>query len=188
VRAFVFAAALLLVAGYGGYRLAGRAGSNTRTVVARRPAKTVTQTITVGPTTQPAPSDTVGTVVSPALPPSSVKFQLPGHEFLCVYDTERKFLRCDKTGGLTPPPNGSRFCPTVPGEGGAWDGMGIAADGRASKLCVSDAAGSLTSRIIAYGQSWRYGLDSCLSRRLGLTCVGASGHGFFLGYNSWEVF
>ncbi len=34
--------------------------------------------------------------------------------------------------------------------------------------------------MIAYGDKWHVGRFTCLSRRIGLRCVNASRHGFFL--------
>jgi hypothetical protein len=40
---------------------------------------------------------------------------------------------------------------------------------------------------LAYGATWRHGPFTCTSRRTGLTCVTAHGHGLFLSRASWRA-
>jgi hypothetical protein len=40
-------------------------------------------------------------------------------------------------------------------------------------------------RRLGYGQTWRYGPFTCVSRRTGLTCSSRGGHVLFLSRESW---
>jgi hypothetical protein len=40
---------------------------------------------------------------------------------------------------------------------------------------------------LPYGASWRHGSFTCSSRRSGVTCRNAAGHGVFLARESWRV-
>jgi len=43
-------------------------------------------------------------------------------------------------------------------------------------------------RVLAYGSTWRSHRFTCKSRRTGLTCTNARGHGLFLSRESYKLF
>ncbi len=102
-------------------------------------------------------------------------FQTPSHNIGCVYSTSPANVRCDIRTGLKPPPAKPRGCMND------WTfGYQVSSRGRARTVCAGDTVFSPTARVIRYGTTWRGGSFSCSSRRTGLRCRNATGHGFFL--------
>ncbi len=110
-------------------------------------------------------SSALGTVVS---------FRTPSGNIGCVGETARadNTVRCDiRLRNWSPPPR-PRSCPLDWGQGLTLDRAG-----RARYVCAGDTALN-TGRTLAYGTRRRIGGIVCVSRRTGLTCTNAAGHGF----------
>lgn len=85
------------------------------------------------------------------------------------------YIRCDIRSHSAPMPE-----PCV-GEGDSGFAVSMATRGRPRHACVTDAVvpegGSIR---LEYGATWHYGLISCTSERIGLTCRNHDDHGWFL--------
>jgi hypothetical protein len=108
--------------------------------------------------------------------PRFIRFQTPSKNIGCLYSPslERRpaYMRCDILSGLRPKPTAS--CELD------WTGYTIQADSRARPTCAGDTVYDSKARILAYGKTWRQGPFRCISRRTGLHCTNATGHGFVL--------
>ena len=107
-----------------------------------------------------------------------VYFRMPSNNFWCVYmkgGGVAPELRCDSRTPIRPLPPKPKSCQF---DWGAGYAMG--ARGRAHVLCVSDSAYKNGSRVLRYGTRWHKDAFTCFSKRIGLRCVNASRHGFFL--------
>jgi hypothetical protein len=107
-----------------------------------------------------------------------VQFHTPSRNIGCGYGavgSAPPFLRCDILSGFKPTPPKPRRC------GDDWGtGVSMGRTGRAGLICISDTVIDIRSRVLRYGQTWRRGGFTCVSRASGLTCTNRSGHGFFL--------
>jgi hypothetical protein len=104
-------------------------------------------------------------------------FRTPSHNVACVRGTARGnvYLRCDILSGLRPRVARPRGCRLD------WGfGYTMSAAGRAVVTCAGDSTNEPGARVIPYGTTWRLGPFRCTSRRVGLRCRNAGGHGFFL--------
>jgi hypothetical protein len=105
-----------------------------------------------------------------------VSFRMPSKNIECAELTgARATLRCDIRSGVKPLPPKPASCEFDWGAGYV-----MARRGRAHVSCVSDSVHSPSARVLRYGTTWRRDGFTCLSRRVGLRCRNASGHGFFL--------
>ena len=72
-----------------------------------------------------------------------------------------------------------------------WHGFTLPWRGKGELVCAGgimyDARDTPTYKVLAYGRTWRLRTFTCTSRRTGLTCVNAAGHGLFLSRASWRV-
>jgi hypothetical protein len=104
-------------------------------------------------------------------------FKTPSRNVACLKGTaqNRAYLRCDILSGLRPRPSRPRGCMLD------WGfGYSMSATGRALVTCAGDSTNDPSARIIPYGATWKLGPFRCASRKVGLRCTNASGHGFFL--------
>jgi len=105
-----------------------------------------------------------------------VRFQTPSRNIGCLYaprqGTQRTYLRCDILSGLRPEPK--RACELD------WTGYSAGARGRATPTCAGDTVFERRAPVLAYGRTWKGGPFTCTSRRTGLRCTNAAGHGFVL--------
>jgi hypothetical protein len=112
-------------------------------------------------------------------------FQTPTRNIVCggYTGSQPAWLRCDISSGLRPKPSRPKGCQFD--FGGT---LTLGAAGRARIGCVSDAVlpDPSKARILAYGQTWRYGPFTCRSAKTGLTCRNLKGHGFFLSRAGWH--
>ncbi len=107
---------------------------------------------------------------------SLIFFRTPSRNINCLATFEHApSLRCDINSGVKPLPPRPASCDFDWGAGYFLDRTG-----RARVSCVSDAAASPTAKVVAYGTTWRRAPFTCTSKRIGLRCTNASGHGFFL--------
>ena len=91
-------------------------------------------------------------------------------------DSRGATLRCDIATGLRPRPPRPRGC-----EFDWGSSFVMAARGSARVTCASDSVlAAPAARVLRYGTTWRRFGFACTSRRSGLRCVNAAGHGFFL--------
>lgn len=74
-------------------------------------------------------------------------------------------------------------------EAGDWHGFTLAGARRPSLFCPAGASGehNVAYRTLAYGKSWRRGQFTCTSRRRGVTCRSAKGHGLFISRQSYRL-
>ena len=101
---------------------------------------------------------------------------MPSRNIECAeFRDARATLRCDIRRGLKPLPPKPASCEFDWGAGFIMDRRG-----RAHVSCVSDSIHSPSARVLRYGTTWRRDGFVCVSRRTGLRCRNASGHGFFL--------
>lgn len=117
---------------------------------------------------------------SRAGPSAYVTFQLPSKNIGCAYVTGIGpiVLRCDIRSGLEPRP--SRRCELD------WTGVSMGVS-RASPTCAGDTVLDPRAPVLAYGKTWKRGVFTCLSSRIGLSCVNRAGAGFFLSRESWHA-
>ena len=106
-----------------------------------------------------------------------VTFRTPSRNVYCAETGNGRAatLRCDIRSGVRPLPAKPASCDFDWG-----GGFAIARTGRARITCVSDSVYVASARVLRYGTTWRRDGFACLSRRTGLRCRNASGHGFFL--------
>lgn len=116
--------------------------------------------------------------------PSTARFQTPSRNIGCGYlprsPAGPAVLRCDIRAGLRPEPR--RNCMLD------WTGVVVDATGKGRPTCAGDTIYSRTAPVLAYGRIWRRDGFTCISRRVGLVCSNAHGHGFFLARGRWRVF
>jgi hypothetical protein len=112
------------------------------------------------------------------------RFQLPSRNIGCGYvprsSSTAAYLRCDILSGLQPAPR--RRCMLD------WTGLALSSRGRGQANCAGDTIYSRSAPVLQYGRSWRRGPFTCTSRRTGVTCRSAAGHGFFLARGRWRVY
>jgi hypothetical protein len=101
------------------------------------------------------------------------EFRTPSGNIGCVAGTG--YLRCDIRGGIKPLPPKPRNCDLDWG-----GGFSLGPKGSAAVVCAGDTALNRSPHILKYGTSWRHGVFTCLSRRVGLRCSNSLRHGFFL--------
>ena len=92
----------------------------------------------------------------------------------------KALLRCDIFTGLVPNPR--TRCELD------WTGISLAAARPASPTCAGDTVNDPSFKVLPYGRSWRKGGFVCFSETVGLLCLSASGHGFFLSRQAWHAF
>ena len=105
-------------------------------------------------------------------------FRMPSNNIYCAYMKGGGFpteLRCDTRTPIRPLPPKPKSCQFDWGAG-YWMGP----RGAAHVNCISDSVYKNGSRVLRYGTSWHRGAFTCFSKRIGLRCVNASHHGFFL--------
>lgn len=114
-----------------------------------------------------------------------VSFVMPSHRIGCM-DTDGggtpTFLRCDVL-DVDHPAARPASCKLDYGHA-----FGLTARGRARRLCVGDTAVDPRAKVLAYGRSRRLGPFRCTSRRTGLRCTNAAGHGFALSRAQQRLF
>jgi len=109
-------------------------------------------------------------------PSVRVMFRTPSGNIGCLGSVGAKglpsLLRCDILSGLHPTPTGS--CELD------WTGYSFRGRGRATATCAGDTVYDTRAPVLRYGRTWKRGPFICTSRRTGLRCANASGHGFEL--------
>ena len=110
-----------------------------------------------------------------AAAPSSYFFRTPSKNIYCAWTSPPAVLRCDILSGVRPLPPKPRSCDFDWGAG-----FDLRRTAPARILCVSDSVVTGSARVLRYGQTWRRGGFTCVSRSVGLRCRNASGRGFFL--------
>ena len=129
-------------------------------------------------------------VIGAAPAASSVvrEFRTPTGNIGCVFSSglsgdAAPTVRCDIRSRLRPEPKRPASCPLDYG-----DSLQVRRAGRTILVCHGDTAIDPHARVLAYGHLFRRDAITCVSRFSGLTCMNASGHGFFLSRQSWRVF
>ena len=128
----------------------------------------------------------VGAVTLVVAGPAEARIEflkMPSGNIGCVYDSSPAYLRCDILSGLKPRPARPASCDVEWG-----DSLQLATRGRAKLVCHGDTVFDRSARVLRYGMTWTRGPFACTSRRTGLTCVNAVGHGFFMSRQSWSRF
>jgi len=97
--------------------------------------------------------------------------------------------------------NGALFC-TIAGatygpklerrclaSGKDWEGFELPANAKGLLLCAAGAVwhGSLRTRTVKTGATWKAGPYACKVAAASLTCRSQTGHGLFLSSSSWRV-
>jgi hypothetical protein len=121
-----------------------------------------------------------------ARPSVLIGFQTPSHNIACMYAAGEggpPSLRCDIRSGLRPAPPKPSGCDFDWGTA-----LEMNRTGRAHVGCVSDTVLDPRVRVLAYGSTWKRGGFTCASATTGLHCTNASGHGFLLSRERWEIF
>jgi hypothetical protein len=97
------------------------------------------------------------------------QFVTPSRNIHCGGDT--RFLRCDVLQHTWKAPKKPASCEFD------WGGsIGMTRRGRVKFQCVSDS--EFNRHVLRYGHTWHNGRFTCTSRRTGLRCRNAAGHGF----------
>ena len=117
-----------------------------------------------------------------------IEFRTPSGNIGCVYSAGlpgagAPTVRCDIRSRLKPSPKPPASCPLDYG-----DSIQVSRTGKAILVCHGDTAIDPTSRVLAYGSTWRRDGLACASRATGLRCTNADSHGFFLSRESWSIF
>ena len=73
-----------------------------------------------------------------------------------------------------------------------WRGFTLTASKAATIVCSGGILYSPTAYrpsyvVLPYGESWRQGVFTCVSRIAGVTCTSRAGHGVFVSRQSWRV-
>jgi hypothetical protein len=97
------------------------------------------------------------------------QFAMPSGNIVCGGDT--RFLRCDIGQHTWRAPKKPRSC-----EFDWGSSIGMSRRGRVKFRCVSDS--EFNTRVLKYGRTLHIGPFTCRSRRTGLRCTNAVGHGF----------
>jgi hypothetical protein len=115
-----------------------------------------------------------------AAPVQRNDFVMPSRNVACHYErTLGGYLRCDILSGLRPEPR--RGCTLD------WTGLGIGPRARPMPICAGDTVFNQRAPVLAYGRVWSRGRLRCWSRKTGLTCRNAGGHGFSLARERWHI-
>jgi hypothetical protein len=110
-----------------------------------------------------------------------VVFQTPSKNIGCAYlpamsRGDVPTLRCEIGSGLRPLPHHPHRC--IQGDFG--QAVAMTRRGRAAAICISDTVRTPSARVLRYGRTLRVGGFTCTSRRTGLRCTNAAGHGWLL--------
>ena len=110
-----------------------------------------------------------------------VLFQTPSRNIGCAYlpaisRGDVTTLRCEIASGLHPLPHHAHRC--VQGDFG--QAVAMTRRGRALAICISDTIRTPSAPVLRYGRTIHAGGFTCTSRRIGLRCTNAAGHGWFL--------
>ncbi len=110
-----------------------------------------------------------------------VLFQTPSRNIGCAYlpaisRGDVPTLRCEIGSGLRPLPHHAHRC--VQGDFG--QAVATTRRGRAEAICISDTVRTPSAPVLRYGHTIHVGGVTCTSRRIGLRCTNAAGHGWFL--------
>ncbi|BAY11264.1 DUF6636 domain-containing protein [Calothrix sp. NIES-2098] len=110
-------------------------------------------------------------------------FVTPSGNIRCtVVGENNDTLRCDIRSGLNPKPPQpyANYCEYD------WGGGFLLSEyGKPEILCVSDTFDA--NYKLSYGSTWQKSGFNCVSQKTGLTCINASGDGFFLSRESWKI-
>jgi len=70
-----------------------------------------------------------------------------------------------------------------------WEGFELPANAKGLLLCAAGAVwhGSLRTRTVKTGATWKAGPYTCKVAAASLTCRSQTGHGLFLSSSSWRV-
>jgi hypothetical protein len=140
--------------------------------------------------TTPAPTTTAPTTPPATTPPVTIApvggepvyFRSPTGNIGCAFETTTAVCDIvDKTWSPPPKPATCQY---------DWGfGVHVKAGRKGEISCASDTALNTSSPVLAYGQKQsRYGF-TCESRKDGVRCVhDASGHGFFLSRDRYDLF
>lgn len=107
-------------------------------------------------------------------------FRTPSANIGCAIDAT--YVRCDVLKSRAPIPPRPRSCDLDWG-----NSFAMAARGRPKRQCNGDTTLG-RHPVLGYGKTIRAGAIRCTSRRSGLTCRNASGHGWFLSYGRIRLF
>jgi hypothetical protein len=114
-----------------------------------------------------------------------VAFQTPSKAIGCQYSRfagEKPALRCDVADVV------KRAAKPASCELDYGSAFGLAASGKARRLCVGDTAQDPKAKVLAYGRSRTLGPFTCTSRKSGLRCATHAGHGFELSRARQRLF
>jgi hypothetical protein len=70
----------------------------------------------------------------------------------------------------------------------AGQGLQVGASGAAGVVCAGDTTLSTSAPVLEYGTAAALDGTVCASRRAGVTCTNADGHGFTISAQSYELF
>lgn len=104
---------------------------------------------------------------APAAAADERHFQTPSHRIACMMLHD--FVRCD-----------AFFFNDVAFE--------VTRAGKGKRVHVTDTVAVPGERVLAYGKSIRFGVFTCTSRAVGLTCENRRGHGFFVSVERQQLY
>ena len=84
-------------------------------------------------------------------------------------------------------------CMTPSGGGVDWHGFLLTPAGKGQPSCSGGILYNPSTQHpsyanLPYGQTWKRGAFTCVSRTAGVTCTNAKGHGLFISRESWRSF
>ncbi len=122
----------------------------------------------------------VAALALPASAAAAVHFRTPSGNIGCYVD--RDFIRCDIGRTATKVPPRPASCELD--WGNAFE---MTRTRRPRRICHGDTVLG-GRRVLAYGETLRFGAFACLSRTAGLACRNAGGHGWFLSRERVRLF
>ncbi len=116
--------------------------------------------------------------------PPGDAFRMPSGNVSCVVtaDESGAFLRCDLSENQARIPKPPQDCELDFG-----NAFALGLHGKATRLCAGDTVAG-GHPVLAYGQTWSSRGFTCLSRKQGVRCTNADGHGFELSRKQQKLF
>ena len=115
-----------------------------------------------------------------------VGFQTPSGNIFCqAFSFEKdESLRCDVMQLTGRTPAKPKDCDYDWGQAFALDSKA----GEGQRICYSDTTMDHGLAVLPYGMTWQQGSFTCISDRVGLTCLTAARHGFVLSKAEQRLF
>lgn len=110
-------------------------------------------------------------------------FQSPSGNIGCILIEGNARCDIDKH-GWTPPPRPASCSDQVD----YGQGLTVEREGEAGVVCAGDTAMNQKAPVLGYGEAAEGDGTVCASRKDGITCTNADGHGFFISVQGYKFF